>query len=205
MVHIKKKKPLKKLEEQSCQNLMWICYPTVSDKSAFIKRKFLVASYWFPPQPTRRDPCPGSPLPWLSLPWLFLSTSIPQPHSSFISWTAPHSLPFQALASGWFFVYRVLSHFRLLASHISVQILLCFPVISRLDIPRPGLPRCLSGEESTCQCRRHRRCGPGRSPGGGNGNPLQYSWLENPMDRGAWWATVHGVRELDTTDHAWDQ
>ena len=33
----------------------------------------------------------------------------------------------------------------------------------------------------------------GRSPGGGNGNPLQYSCLGNPMDRGAWWATVHGV------------
>ena len=32
-----------------------------------------------------------------------------------------------------------------------------------------------------------------RSPGGGNGNPLQYCCLENPMDRGAWWATVHGV------------
>ena len=35
--------------------------------------------------------------------------------------------------------------------------------------------------------------GLGRSPGGGNGNPLQYSSLENPMDRGAWWATVHEV------------
>ena len=33
----------------------------------------------------------------------------------------------------------------------------------------------------------------GRSPGGGNGYPLQYSCLENPMDRGAWWATVHGI------------
>jgi len=33
----------------------------------------------------------------------------------------------------------------------------------------------------------------GRSPGEGNDNPLQYSCLENPMDRGAWWATVHGV------------
>jgi len=31
------------------------------------------------------------------------------------------------------------------------------------------------------------------SPGGGNGNPLQYSWLENPMDRGAWQAIVHGL------------
>ena len=35
--------------------------------------------------------------------------------------------------------------------------------------------------------------GPGRSPGEGNGNPLQCSCLENPMDRGAWQATVHGV------------
>jgi len=35
--------------------------------------------------------------------------------------------------------------------------------------------------------------GLGRSPGGGNGNPLQYSCLENPMDRGAWRATVHGI------------
>ena len=35
--------------------------------------------------------------------------------------------------------------------------------------------------------------GSGRSPGVGNGNPLQYSCLENSMDRGAWWATVHGA------------
>ena len=42
--------------------------------------------------------------------------------------------------------------------------------------------------------------GSGRSPEGGNGNPLQYSCLENPLDRGAWWATVHGVAKLDTTE-----
>ena len=35
--------------------------------------------------------------------------------------------------------------------------------------------------------------GSGRPPGGGHGNPFQYSYLENPMDRGAWWATVHRV------------
>ena len=35
--------------------------------------------------------------------------------------------------------------------------------------------------------------GSGRSPGGGNGNPLQYSFLENPKDRGTWWAIVHEV------------
>ena len=43
--------------------------------------------------------------------------------------------------------------------------------------------------------------GSGRSLGEGNGHPLQYSWLENSMDRGAWWATVHGAaKELDTTE-----
>ena len=56
--------------------------------------------------------------------------------------------------------------------------------------------------EPACQCRRHkrRRVDPwvGRSPGVGNGNPLQYSCLENPMDRGTWRATVHGIAEGQT-------
>ena len=38
----------------------------------------------------------------------------------------------------------------------------------------------------------------GRSPGEGHGNPFQYSCLENPMDRGVWWATVHGVTKSQT-------
>ena len=43
--------------------------------------------------------------------------------------------------------------------------------------------------------------GSGRSPGGGGrGNRLQYSCLENPMDRGVWWAIVHGVAESDMTE-----
>ena len=40
--------------------------------------------------------------------------------------------------------------------------------------------------------------GLGRSPGEGNGNALQFSCLENPMDRGAWWAAVHGVAKSRT-------
>ena len=40
--------------------------------------------------------------------------------------------------------------------------------------------------------------GLGRSPGEGHGNPLQYSCLENPMDRGAWWAKVHRVAKSQT-------
>ena len=42
--------------------------------------------------------------------------------------------------------------------------------------------------------------GSGRSPGEGNGNPLQYSCLENPMKRKAWWARVHGIAESDMTE-----
>ena len=57
-------------------------------------------------------------------------------------------------------------------------------------------------EESThLQCRRP-EFDPwnGKIPGGGHGNPLRYSCLENPMNRGAWWATVHGVTESDTAE-----
>ena len=54
-----------------------------------------------------------------------------------------------------------------------------------------GFPGGASGKEPTGQRRRPSIPGSGRSPGGGNGNPLQYSCLENPMDRGVWQATVH--------------
>ena len=55
-----------------------------------------------------------------------------------------------------------------------------------------GFPGGANGKEPACQCRRCKRCGfdpwVGKTPGGGHGNPFQYSCLENPMDRGAWWA-----------------
>ena len=57
-----------------------------------------------------------------------------------------------------------------------------------------GFPGGSDGKKSVCNAGAlvltH---GSGRSPGKGNGNPLQYSYLENPMDRGAWQATFHGV------------
>ena len=57
-----------------------------------------------------------------------------------------------------------------------------------------GLPRWLNGKESACNASTVGSIpGSGRSPGKGNGNPLQYSCLENSMDRGAQHATVHGV------------
>ena len=64
-----------------------------------------------------------------------------------------------------------------------------------------GFPWGLDDKESACNAGDPCSIpGLGRSPGEGNGNPLQFSSLENSMDRGAWWVTVHGVvEESDTT------
>ena len=61
-----------------------------------------------------------------------------------------------------------------------------------------GFPCGSDGKESACNAGNLGSIsGLGRSPGGGNGNPLQYSCLKNPMDREAWWATVHGVTKSE--------
>ena len=66
-----------------------------------------------------------------------------------------------------------------------------------------GFPDGSAGEESACKAGDTVDAGLipglGRSPGGGNGNPLRYSCLENSMDRGAWQVTVHGVTKSWTT------
>ena len=60
-----------------------------------------------------------------------------------------------------------------------------------------GFPHSLVGKESACNAGDQGSIpGSGRSPGEWNGNRLQYSCLENPMDRGAWQATVHGVARV---------
>ena len=65
--------------------------------------------------------------------------------------------------------------------------------------PVAGLPWWLSGNESTCSAGDLGLIpGSGRSLGGGHGNPLHYSCLENPRDREAWRATVHGVAKRRT-------
>ena len=64
-----------------------------------------------------------------------------------------------------------------------------------------GFPHDSDGKESTCNAGDLGSIpGLGRSPGGGNDNTLQYSCLENPMDRGAWWVTVHGSQRVG---HDW--
>ena len=64
-----------------------------------------------------------------------------------------------------------------------------------------GIPGGSDGKESTCSAGDPGSIpGLGRSAEEGNGYPLQYSCLENPVDRGAWWATVHGVAQSDMTE-----
>ena len=69
-------------------------------------------------------------------------------------------------------------------------------------LPCPGFLGRTSGKEPTCQCRNLRDIGSirgsGRSPGERNSSLLQYSYLENPMDRGAWQATIHRVTKSQT-------
>ena len=82
-------------------------------------------------------------------------------------------------------------------------------VLWNTEFPRiwEELPGWLGVKESACWCNKHGSIpGLGRSPEGGNSNALQCSCLENPMDRGAWWATVHGghkrVRRNLVTEHS---
>ena len=107
----------------------------------------------------------------------------------------------------------------LLAPYLSTCYSICLECLTSIF---QTLPRCLnpsdpfldltdiiisyadgsSGKESTCKAKHAGDPGSipglGRSPGEGNGNPLQDYCLENPMDRGAWWAAVHGVAKSRT-------
>ena len=72
----------------------------------------------------------------------------------------------------------------------------CF-VLPNFEIMYQGCPHISDGKESACNAGDPGSIpGSGRAPGEGNGNPLQYSCLENPMDRRAWQATVHGVARV---------
>ena len=89
-----------------------------------------------------------------------------------------------------------------LESQLQAQVVLLTTLKSLFSCHFMGFPGGSRRKETTCQCRRCKRRGfdPGleRFPGESHGNPLQYSCLENSMDRGAWWATVHRVTQSQT-------
>ena len=77
---------------------------------------------------------------------------------------------------------------------LSLQIILISFQTFYHDYTNMGFPGVSDGKESACSAGDLGLIsGSRRSPGEGNGNPLQHSCLENPMDRGAWWAAVYGV------------
>ena len=97
-------------------------------------------------------------------------------------WEGPPELPTRCL----------LGHFRKAA----VFLLSCVFCQIIINI---GLSWWLSWKESACNTGDLGSIpGSGRFPGGAHGNPLQHSCLENPIDRGAWWATVHGIAKSQT-------
>ena len=86
------------------------------------------------------------------------------------------------LGSVTFTVSKIRSHCMVFISH------------SNVPVAQMGHSQCSDGKESACKARDLGSIpGSGRSPGEGNGSSLQYSCLESSMDRGTWWATVHGV------------
>ena len=104
---------------------------------------------------------------------------------------------------------EVFPNVSILEWHIFVFHLLAYLLVIFLDIfnyrnssPSRRASQWLSGKESAYRCRRYERqeldLGLGRFPGVGNGNLLQNSCLENPMDRGTWRATVHKVAKSQT-------
>ena len=103
----------------------------------------------------------------------------------------PGECPDNVLLSTWLLLHSLScwNHFHM-NDHYSLPISL---VKCSWILETCGLPRWLRWWGICLQCRRP---GLGRSPGDGNGNPFQCSWLENPLDRGAWQATVRGLQRV---------
>ena len=106
--------------------------------------------------------------------------------SSSLTWRKEF-LHWKNLALNWSFKEAICSNKMEMLKRCSLLLIAC-------ETPWSGLPWWLSAKESACNAADASSVpGLGRSPGEGNGNLLQYSCLENLMDRGAWRAAVHGV------------
>ena len=92
------------------------------------------------------------------------------------------------------FIQSYKSQTQVLSFKLNIWILFIYLVISVLGFPCGSVVKNLSANVGDMGLIP----GSGRAPGGGNGNPLQYSCLGNPMDRGAWQATVHGIAKSRT-------
>jgi len=146
-------------------------------------------------------------------------------HSRILAWRIPWqgslvdyllSLRSQIVRHNWVTKKKVHTHTHIYTHSFSDSFLILFTIKYWVEFPSlysmslwlsilyrssicMGLPWQLSGKESACSVEDPGSIpGLGRSPGGGHGNPLQHSCLENSMDRGAWWAPVHGVTHSRT-------
>ena len=113
-------------------------------------------------------------------------------HSSILAWRIPWTI--------YYIVHGVTKSWTWLSDfHLPSVCLLWRNVYLVKDILKGGLPWLFSGKESACNAGDPGSIIP-RSPGGRHGIPLQYSCLENSMDRRTWWATVHRVMQSQTTE-----
>ena len=122
-------------------------------------------------EPGWLGPCTGSPVPWC----------FPSQPGSSSSWTRDES---ERQDSGW-------DHFLLVFTWNWTD--LCYSRVSQVALVVKNLPANAGDVKGTGSIP-----GSERFPGGGNGSPPQYSCVENPMDRGAWWATIHRVTKSRT-------
>ena len=106
-----------------------------------------------------------------------------------------------------FYFLKYLLGIRYFNIHLNTEIQVfipCFPGFDNTHTQNGASQVVLAVKNTPANAGDLRDLGPipgsGRSPGGGHGNPLQYSCLENPRDRGAWQATVHGVAKSHTTE-----
>ena len=158
----------------------------------------------FPAHPSGSSQCtiPEHPVSCIK-PWLAICFTSDYIHVSmlFSQIIPPSPCPTESKRLFFTSVSLLLSHIEGHRYHLSIchiyALVYCFIFWCSMT---PRLPWWLRGKESTCQCRRCRRPrltpGSRRSPGEGNGNPLQYSCLGNPMDRGAWWAIVYEITRV---------
>ena len=121
-------------------------------------------------------------------------------HSSILAWRIPWTEEPGGLQSKG--SRRVRHDWETKHTHTSSYVWTVLCILSFIAFK--GFPGGANGKEPTRQCRRHKGCGLiprlRRSPVGEHSNLLQYSCLENSMDRGDWWATFQGHKESDSTE-----